>query len=549
MTGAVVAAVTGAAGLAWIEWRRTGRLRGARMMAAVTSAGCLLILALRPTRSRAVGAADATIVTQGAVATARAPVYAIGLARRGAIQAPDLGWIGRLRAPPASVTVTGWGLEEEQWPEAPDPPLPFNVEPMLAPPPPGISSITWPASLVLGAEAVVRGRVRPGAGSARVILADAGGALDSARLSSGEVSFTLGARPRATGRWRPTIRLDPARGVPAESLAIDVRPAPPFRVLLLESSPSFETRFLRDWLAARGAQVMTRTLVSRARSRVTGVNLPALDQLSRAALDSVGVVVLRGKAGAAPPPERRELDSAVRERGLGLVLVIDATPPPPTLGSEVLVRDGSGAPLAEVTSDGRGRVARTSVRNSAGWKLRGDSVGYAAFWALVLGAVRRAPDTALTVEGSGPHFVNRPAVVVARGDPGMQAVTVERDGAPMDSVYLAAMPGDSAARRGLYWPPRPGWYRLGGPGGSGFFVYDTSRWTALQAERRAQATLARAGPRRRTVSDVAGAPLPLWPAFLGFVLASGFLWWAQSRTRGSPRTLTRRAAAPALPRW
>jgi len=531
--GAVAALAAGA--LAWVEWRRPGRLRGMRVLAAVTSVGCLLVIALGPTRPVSVRSSPVTIATSGAPSAGRGTTYGIGVAIPGAERVPDLGWISRRQPAPASVRVMGWGLDEWQWPERPSAPLPFGVEAALSPGPAGIVSIAWPSSLALGEDAVVRGQARLESGSGWVVLADAGGPLDSSQVSSQAPSFTLRARPRAAGHWRPTLRL---ADVPPESLAIDVRAPAPLRVLLVESSPSFETRFLRDWLAAQGASVMTRTAVSRARARVTAVNAPALNRLSGAALDSTALVVVRGKGVAAlPPAERRELDDAVRERGLGLVVVGDSTPLSERFGVEVLIRDGSGEPLAEVGAEGSGRVARTSVVNSAAWKLRGDSGRYAAFWARVLGAARRPSDTIVTVEGGGPHFANRPAGILARGDPGLKAVTVEREGGPVDTVYLAATPVDSAARRGVFWPPRPGWYRVGGDAGTGFFAYDTARWVPLQARQRTEATLARVGPGGRTGVETDREPLPLWPAYLGFLLAAGVLWWSQTRALagGRPR--------------
>jgi hypothetical protein len=528
-TGIVVAASVAAVVLVGIEWRRPGRLRRTRAIAAAASVACLLVIGLRPSRTASHGTVTATLVTPGAVSPgpSRGLAYGLGVIAPRATRVPDLGWIVRHRPAPALLRIVGWGLDEEQWPGDHGAPLPFGVEAVLAPPPAGIVSIAWPASLTLGEEAVVRGRLQ-GAASARIVLADASGPLDSARVSGQEFGFTLRARARATGEWRPTLSLVPASGVAPESLAIDVRPAPPLRVLLVESSPSFDTRFLRDWLVGQGAAVETRSRVSRGRSRITAVNAPAGDRLSDTRLDAAGVVVIRGAVDRAlARDERAALDHAVRERGLGLVVVADSAPMIARFGSEVLTRDTSGAPTTELEPRGIGMVARTSVANSAAWRLRGDSTAYGAFWARVLGAVRRPSQAVITIAGSGPHFTGHPTVVVARGDSQMHAVTVERAGAPMDSVFLAPTPGDSATRRGVFWPPAPGWYRFGGSAGTGLFVYDTARWVALQARQRNEATLARIGPGSGSAADGLREPVPLWPAYLGFFVAAGILWWAQ----------------------
>jgi hypothetical protein len=258
------------------------------------------------------------------------------------------------------------------------------------------------------------------------------------------------------------------------------------------------------------------------------------------------VVVLRGAPEAAlARDERAALDRAVRERGLGLVVVVaDTASVAARFGSEVLTRDTSGAPTAEAEPAGSGMVARTFVANSAAWRLRGDSAGYGAFWARVLGAVRRPSGGVIAIAGSGPHFTGRPTVVVARAVSPVHAVTVTRAGAPMDTVFLAPTPGDSATRRGVFWPPAPGWYRFGGSAGTGLFVYDTARWVALQAGQRNEATLARIGPGSGSSADAAREPVPLWPAYLGFLVAAGILWWAQMGMKLS-RALTVPTATPA----
>ena len=98
-----------------------------------------------------------------------------------------------------------------------------------------------------------------------------------------------------------------------------------------------------------------------------------------------------------------------------------------------------------------------------------------------------------------------------------------------DTVYLAATPWDSSTRRGVFWPPRTGWYRVGGPEGTALFAHDTAEWMAVQAQQRIDATRARVGPGVGRDTVPTREPVPLWPAFLGFLAAAGFLWWAHLR--------------------
>ena len=514
----VVAAIVAAA-LAWMEWRGSGRLRAWRVLAVVVSVICLLLLAWRPTMARHKGPASVTVLTPGAIRGSPKADFAIGLTRQGIATAPDLGWIARQR-PGSSIRIVGWGLEEDEWPE-----LPGGVEAELSPPPPGVVSIAWPSFITLGDEAVVRGRLGPRAGKTRVVLADGSGTLDSTVVSDQGPGFTLRSRPRATGLWRPVLRVE-SEGVPAESLAIEVRAAPPLRALLVESSPSFETRFLRDWLAAQGAEVGTRTRVTRGRMRAIGVNTSPTAALDRGTLDRLDLLVVRGPiAVALGASEARAVEEEVRVSGLGLVLMMGDTTLTAGFGAEVLARDSAGAPTIVVAPAGGGRVARVAV-SAVSRRLRGDSAGYAELWSRVLGSVRRRPDAAVSVDGEGPRFASRPALVVARGERAAKELRVEAPDGTSDTVYLAAAPWDSSTRRGVFWPPRTGWYRVGGPEGAALFVHDTAEWAPVQAQRRIDATRARVGPSTGREGVATRVPVPLWPVFLGFLTAAGFLWWS-----------------------
>ena len=519
---AAIAAVAAAA-LAGMEWRGPGRLRAGRVLAVIVSVLCLLMMALRPEMPRAGDAAPVTVVTRGTSRATQAADFAIGLTRPGIASAPDLGWIARHRQSSA-IRIVGWGVEEDEWPE-----LSPGVDAELSPPPAGVVSIAWPSSITLGDEAVVRGRVGPQLEKTRVVLADGSGTLDSVAVSAQAPWFTLRARPRAIAHWRPVLRIE-SPGIPAESLAIEVRSAPPLRVLLVESSPSFETRFLRDWLAAEGAEVGTRTRVARGRTRTTGVNAAPTAALTRGTLDGLDVLVVRGATAAAlGPTEARAVDEEVRERGLGLVVMTNDTALTAGFGMEVLARDSGGTPTVVVAPAGSGRIARVTVTDVPR-KLRGDSAGYAELWSRVLGSVRRRAGAALSIEGEAPRFANRPAVIVARGERAPKELLVESPDGTRDTVYLAATPWDSSTRRGVFWPPRPGWYRVGGAEGTALFAHDTATWMAVQAQRRIEATRARVGPGAGRDTVPTREPMPLWPAFLGFLMAAGCLWWTHLRS-------------------
>ncbi len=485
-----------------------------------------------------------------------------------------------MRASVHRLFVSGWGLDAAEWRTLDSIPVSFHPTPLA----PGISRASWPTEVALGDRLVVEGAVAAAQTGQLIRLLDPSGPTDSARLDSSG-GFHLEARPRAIGRSLFVLRtVIGDHSVAAETLGVSVVAPPAWRVLILESSPRFETSALRDWLAARGSAVAIRTAVSRNRHRTEFVNRDSgsVVALTARLVSQFDVAVVDGRTLAGlTASERLTLRRAVADEGLGVLVIPDTVvldpgtgrfsdraffldftirrieslevrlvrprwagldrpptvPAPaapytlvPRFGMESLMEDGSGNVLAQVTPRGAGRVGLSLVTGTARWARGGERDAFSAYWSHVFSSVAGGPgDDHWTIETPGPWLVHHPLVVDVE-TPGERPVTllVAPSGA-RDSVFLARDPLAPTHWRGTFWPREPGWHELAERGRTAFYVQPAGAWWSRQGAERRDATARHLvhATRVTTSQRLPGSPSEPIPAawFFGlFLLSVGYLW-------------------------
>lgn len=575
---------------AWLAWRRPDRRRLPARLGAITLAiGALLALWLRPTRT-APGGGVAVVLTPGAradsatratAARARAVVALPGADRSIGPATPVAGVAaaGALLAGADTIVLAGHGLDA--WDLARLPARPVRV--IVSAPQEGVETAAWPARLALGEPLAVQGRVRGrAADTLRLRLRGPAGVEDSAVVTGdAAASFALSALPRAAGvsAWVLELAGDSAV-IAADTLAVDVRTELPPRVLVIEAAPRFETRALRDWLAAQGGTVTVRSAVSRDRSRVAST-VPATDSVPVASeIAAADLVILDGRSLVAlPPPVRSRLRTEVAERGLGLLLRPDETlfrgdgispaeraffvppglvPAPqdarpqrrPRLpglapadvtpvdaepfvlsaapGSAALVLEGNGDLLAARYARGAGRLGVTLVAHPHQWLVRGEPRSHAAYWATVVSALAR-PAAARPAWGMTlPARVDAPVELRVDGRAATGAAIAAGPDGAADSLALVPLAGDSTRWGTSWWPRRPGLHRLvlAGADTAAVWVSAAGGWRAWAAAERREATARHAVPAPDGVPPRREAIAAGW-WFALLLVAAGYLWWEQ----------------------
>ena len=421
---------------------------------------------------------------------------------------------------------------------------------------PGLQTAYWPRQLALGQTLLVEGSVTafssdaaasPAASSVWVVLRAASGRRDSARLPGSGGSFRLRFSPKVAGLAVYELLLRrPGQPTQAEPLPVEIITPPLPAVLLLAAVPSFEFRFLHEYLGEAHYPVALRTGVSRGLVQTGFLNQPSLplQALTPALLAHYDVVVADAASlAAASAPEARALQNALSAGRMGLVMLAEAQPLPraapgraafalrarptpaamqslrwpsapgpakaalpgqllPSAQLRPLVYGPAGLLAAARCRVGLGLAVVSVVPETFQWRLAGQSAVYASFWNQLLGAaVPPAPMASQWRPGSRWPRPHQPCWLHLAGAAPSGAVTVAAlAGGPHVRLALRQDPRLPERSTAQFWPPAAGWYRLAGPGPAvaSFYVYPPTAWAGPEQ-------LARRTAARRWAAVTSGA--------------------------------------------
>ena len=582
-------------GLLALAWQRPRqRQRPARLLASVLAAAALWLTAFPPLRPLPATRAEAILLTEG-----YSPDTLRQLRRR--LGAGTLVWAyGEIEAPanarPLASLLTlreqrpalrglhllGHGLPAAELPMVQGLAVRWHPTAPVA----GFRTAYWPAQVALGEALRVEGTVTPpaagGAASpgAWVVLRAAGAGRDSVRLPAGGGPFRLRYLPKTAGLATYELLLRrPGQPPLAEPVPVEIiTPALP-AVLLLTAVPSFEFKFLKNYLAEAHYPVALRTGVSRGLVQTDFVNQPTLSltRLTPALLTHYEAIISDAATLAAlSATEAQALQAAIRAGRLGLITLAEAAPLPRNAPAHadftVLPRPANPAGLpALVWPDAPGEaraqlpaqlqphpnlrpliagpnraLAAASRRVGLGfavvsvvpetfrWGLQGHLPVYASFWNRLLRAAM-PPAPAATSWQPGTRWP-RPAqpltLHLAANFPAAPPTVAPLAGGPAVRLALrqdTRLPEWSTAQ---FWPRTAGWHEVRGPGRAThhFYVYPATAWPGPERQARQLALLARSETAAQTTAtaivtaDTVTEPWPTGWFFGLFLLAAGYLW-------------------------
>lgn len=591
---ALLIALGTVAGVAQLLWHRRDWRGG--VLAALTAASALtLYLALFPP-SLPVGGETLVVATAETPANARAQpgeqLIALPEAPSlaGAERVPDLATALRKHAEVQRIRILGRGLTQRDRDTAAGLPVAFIPLPL----PRGLVRLDPPVDTAAGAAFVLAGEAAGLEGGSAELLDPAGRRVDR-RVMGREGSFTLGGTARAPGLASFTLRLRGRDGKTVSDTPVPLRTHAEKPLLaLLIGVPSPEAKYLRRWaedsgidLASRldaggGADLGDDARVSLDAASLRKVDVVIIDDLSllslgsgsravlgKAATGGLGVVIrMTAPANTAArnswralglavedgsevlpvalPPLAADEDALVSLRGPGTqdapsdLNAIDD--PAPDLGRwsvrtgpnlVAAVSDADGGMLAGWQQRGEGRVAVWTLANSFALVLNGQSDRYYQWWSDTVSAVAR-PDSSFRPEVPAlPLEGDRIAICGIAAS----ARVVAPDGS---DVALGIDPAAGAKGCAAYWPSTRGVHRIVQSGRDGqqqfaFTVLPKNVLSAARARETGEATRiwaeAQNAPAAREAPERRG---PAWPWFLGWLLVSGLLWFAERRWRFAP---------------
>ncbi|CAA9232819.1 MAG: hypothetical protein AVDCRST_MAG95-1068 [uncultured Adhaeribacter sp.] len=579
--------------LLWLAWQRPDRRRLLiRMLATAGAVFSLAFMARPPSRFVTFTDTEAILLTAGyrpdtlRKVRQQLPKQTIILSINAGAVYPAVTSVAAIhRNYPHLKTlhVLGYGLDEINLKQLHS----LRIKPHLNALPPGIISLDWTKQLTAGEKLRVTGRYHhPGGNPVWLYLRVAGKTLDSTQIKeNGQHRFSLNYLPKQPGRYVYTLHAGSwgRKPVFTEEIPVEVKPKRKLRILLLPAGPSFEIKFLKNYLAAEQHGVALHVPISKDIYQTEWLNLARtpLQIQNPNFLQSFDLLISdAGALATLASREQQAINQAVRTSGLGLIIVpetlplnsappllanfkfarnpeskphpepiqiveaedadpINATPlpyiikPGPELKS--LVQNAAGHTLVAAQSNGWGNITVSLLPETYRWPLAGQLATYARFWSSLISQTARPllPDHTWHAAGLPVPLANYPVQLSLTDNTyvtgnNLPKGMVQAANQSADTIYLAQKVILPHQFTGLFWPRTAGWHQVSKTGAAAhfFYVFADSSFISWQQASRLTAT---SNYRQTNVKQPTGTgrkkePVPVFYFWISFLVCAGFLW-------------------------
>jgi hypothetical protein len=560
----IIAGMIILAALLYVEWQRKQRFRTLRIVCQVLIVTSVLGMLLRPSFRFSSASSPVVLLTPGFNARdidsllnlhGNLAIISVddSLTYSRPVKRIEMRDVGTLAASP--LWVAGEGLPSYSLPLMA---VDFHFLPP-GPSPDGVVALNYPTHVIAGSrQAIAITYQNSGGGSRTIRLTGPGGIEDSAKVQGpGEVGLTFEFTPRVDGRTMYKLEeADSAGSVFRVSrLPVYIEEMKALNVLIVTDHPSFEVRYLKNFLADRGHRVAFRSRVSKERYHQEFANRPreSLNSLTSPLLTSTDLLLLdHGTYLSLPSAERDRIHKSADE-GLGLILL---APGPTTNGRLLAFRQTSGtdtvrvtaatagfvlpvtgsAPVGEVASvvtsnngkivsgcrcDGGLKIGYQLLKETYQLGLQNKTASYAALWTPLIDKVSRTRPTGfnISLDPSFPIFSDVPTevkVIAANATP-----TVMYDSLLLPLAEDARIDG---VWRSRLWAAGNRWHSLTADSTTvHFFDLPETEWKALRVARQIRANRSYSGRSETQPAAETRKPASL-AFFILFMIASGTLW-------------------------
>jgi hypothetical protein len=415
----------------------------------------------------------------------------------------------------------------------------------------------------------LRGKFNTGGLRTVLRLIGPSGIEDSVVLNSkGSAPFSLSFIPRQSGQFIYSLSYTDSAGSHSEKIPIEIRSEKKLHISFLQQYPTFETRYLKNYLSERGHALMGRYQVSKNLYRDEFIN-GEHGKTAHATQDffhwSDLLFIDQGTLSGLSATERHSLEDAIHS-GLGILILFDKSPGVKYLSYYFTFPFNKTAPDTALIDPGTGKISLPSLPvlaepkagiepiiatregrvisgyqnldfGKAGFQflqetyslvLKGQSDAYAAIWSPVVERLARQKMDPFKIKISTPfpYYVNDPIsieIISADKRPTLLADSIRVpliEDVTIDNLW-----------HGKIWTGRTGWHSLLIPEDStraNFYVSGDMEWSSLSLAH--QLNLNRIeGNSAVSLSakkETARRNVPPILFFLLFVLGSGFLWLA-----------------------
>jgi len=411
-------------------------------------------------------------------------------------------------------------------------------------------------------------------------LASPGGVVDSTLVSNKSETFTLEDKPKEAGKYVYYLIAKTKQGdtLSVEPIPVIVQPKRKLKVVIINSFPRFETKYLKNWLSEEGHSVAVRSIISKNKVKDEFVNQRSITfQLTPSLLEQTDLLILDAEyTQSLGGVVLNNLRQAIQAEGLGVLIQVDETGGVPAtltsfplvgtqvtktrlsgasfggkgefelnqlpytlqtrLGTLALVRNTLGQTLVGYNIKGLGGVGVSLIEESYQMLLEGKPQLYAAYWSHILNQLAKKQDPQYKWQVDTPIPIKHEKCQVTLttnlekpiGEIVYPNKTVE--------LYLQNQLNFPQKWTGTLWPWQAGWNLLDVKGDTTasstfFYVYDKKAWKTQRETQLIKANRQWANNQSKSVAKKNAEtnityhePIPLWPFFLLFLLSAGFLW-------------------------
>jgi len=433
----------------------------------------------------------------------------------------------------------------------------------------GIIKLNYDQENRLGDKLQVKGRFLDPKPGNRLVLQDAGGnPVDSINFSSKEhKNFNLATELKVAGNYvfNLTEKDSLGRIIDSNPLPVEVEEDKSLRILILNSFPTFEIKYLKNFLAESGHEVVVKNRITAGRFKFEFFNTERtnLGRLNTKNLEDFDLLILdAGAIRNLSSTETSTLQNSIREEGLGLFILGEANAlnslkdfsvfkPERGLNTEIILDNFPGISLEKQPYQimeefgleeihgsnssilsaykrlGQGRIGTTLLENTWQLQLEGKHEVYQEIWSELVDELSKR--TFLTVSWKPETrflFKDEPFDFHLR-------TSVEDPGVSDENGHLIPLKQDLINQElwsGKTYPRDTGWQELkliqDSTSTFNYFVHETDHWQALISHRTQQQNRRFFQQRLDQENKEMKSPVaiaPLW--FFGlFLVAMAGLW-------------------------
>ncbi|WP_411272739.1 hypothetical protein [Daejeonella sp.] len=568
--------------LSWKEIQRNNKARvGFRLVATVLAVGSLYFITRPITIERKLDPSKentAVLLTQGFEQDSLAglkniPSYSVERSivtkYKNVKFIPDLEYFGRSLADINKIHILGNGLDQHELEVLKDYQLIFHPGIVS-----GFTSVNWNNTIRSGEKLTVQGSFKSKSNKpVQILLRGLSTTLDSVEVTDDEI-FELSTSPKLLNRAvYSLIALSGKDSLASEKIPVIIEEKTPLKILMLSSSPDFESKFLKNWLYAEKYALVIRSNISKGKFSTEFLNTERinLNRVSPALLEDYDILIgdmsaLSGLSAA----ESSAIQNAV-SKGLGMLIRADDTggsgffrrafnirqnraidqkslalswegrsakkasiPSGQTMeiasrsGEQALVRDNKSHILASSKIYGVGRMIISTVPDTYTWMLSNNSADYSSYWSHILekAARKREVKESWTVLNQFP-VVNSPV-----------ALRVESPSGNMPTARVSNIPLRFAQNsiqsyrwKADFWPTETGWQSIKSANGeSWLYVYESRDWGSARAAEKVKTTARFTAESNATVQTAGNVvrtynyTIPAIWFYLMFLACSAVLW-------------------------